>query len=73
MNPLMTLAEVVPFSTTDIMTVLQPVLDNFTFTNVATILAVVVGAASLLTLGWFGVRKVIRIIQTALKRGKVSV
>lgn len=61
------------FSTTDIQSVLTPITANFTFANIAAILGIVVGAASLLTLGWFGVRKVISIIQRALKKGKVSV
>lgn len=66
-------AENPAFSTTDIATVLDPVKAQFTFTNIASILAIVIGAAAVLTLGWFGVRKVIKVIQTALKRGKVSV
>lgn len=61
------------FSTSDIQTVLSPITEQFTFTKIASILALVVGAAALLTLGWFGVRKVISVIQRALKRGKVSV
>ena len=61
------------FSVSDITTVLNPIKEQFTFTNIATILAIVVGAAAVLTLGWFGVRKVISIIQKALKKGKVSV
>lgn len=66
-------AEDPAFSVSDISTVLDPVKAQFTFTNIASILAIVIGAAAVLTLGWFGVRKVIRVIQTALKRGKVSV
>lgn len=61
------------FSTSDIQTVLSPITEQFTFTKIASILAIVVGSAALLTLGWFGVRKVISVIQKALKRGKVSV
>lgn len=61
------------FSVSDITSVLNPIKEQFTFTNIATILAIVVGAAAVLTLGWFGVRKVISIIQKALKKGKVSV
>lgn len=61
------------FSASDISTVLNPIKEQFTFSNIATILAIVVGAAAVLTLGWFGVRKVISIIQRALKKGKVSV
>ena len=61
------------FNVSDISTVLEPVKAQFTFSNIASILALVVGAAAVLVLGWFGVRKVIKVIQTALKRGKVSV
>nr|CDL65939.1 unnamed protein product [uncultured bacterium] len=61
------------FSVSDITTVLNPIKEQFTFTNIASVLAIVVGAAAVLTLGWFGVRKVISIIQRALKKGKVSV
>lgn len=56
-----------------IQSVLTPITEEFTFANIAGILAIVVGGAAVLTLGWFGVRKVIKTIQTALKRGKVSV
>ena len=58
---------------TEITSVLEPITEQFTFTNIASILAIVVGAAAVLTLSWFGVRKVISVIQRALKRGKVSV
>ena len=58
---------------TEIQSVLTPITEQFTFANVASILAIVVGSGAVLTLGWFGVRKVIKVIQTALKRGKVSV
>lgn len=57
----------------EIQSVLTPITAEFTFAKIASILVIVVGAAAVLTLGWFGVRKVIKIIQTALKRGKVSV
>lgn len=57
----------------EITSVLEPITEQFTFTNIASILAIVVGGAAVLTLSWFGVRKVISVIQRALKRGKVSV
>lgn len=57
----------------EIQSVLTPITEEFTFANIAGILAIVVGGSAVLTLGWFGVRKVIKTIQTALKRGKVSV
>lgn len=59
------------FNVSDISTVLAPVKAQFTFTNVASILALVVGSAAVLVLGWFGVRKVISVIQTAIKRGRL--
>ena len=58
---------------TEVGSVLEPITEQFTFANIAEILVVVIGAAAVLTLGWFGVRKVISVIQRALKRGKVSV
>lgn len=64
-------AEDPTFSVSDISTVLDPVKAQFTFANVASILALVVGACAVLTLGWFGVRKVISMIQTAIKKGRI--
>lgn len=61
------------FTVSDISTVLNPVKSQFTFTNIASILALVVGSAAVLVLGWFGVRKVISVIQTAIKRGRLKV
>ncbi|HIU35412.1 MAG TPA: hypothetical protein IAC53_02230 [Candidatus Fimenecus excrementigallinarum] len=58
---------------TEVGSVLEPITEQFTFANIAEILVIVIGAAAVLTLGWFGVRKVISVIQRALKRGKVSV
>ena len=61
------------FSASDLSQVLDPIKSQFSFSNILSILAIVVGAAAVLTLGWFGIRKVISIIQKALKKGKVSV
>lgn len=61
------------FSISDISTVLDPIKSEWTFAKIATILALAVGACVGLVLGWFGLRKVIRMIQTALKRGKLAV
>lgn len=61
------------FNVSDISTVLDPVKAQFTFANVASILALVVGAAAVLVLGWFGVRKVIAVIQSALKKSRLKV
>lgn len=46
---------------------------TFSFTNIITMIGIALGAASLLTLGWFGLRKVVSMIQTALKKGRVKV
>lgn len=45
----------------------------FTFTNIVSMIGIVIGSAAVLTLAWFGLRKVISIIQRALKKGRVSV
>lgn len=66
-----TLMEVTPFSTTDISTAVAPVIENFTFSNIAPVIAMALGGAVVLVLGWFGVRFVVGKIQKALKRGKV--
>ncbi len=49
------------------------VSDIFSFSNIIAGIGIAIGSSALLTLGWFGLRKVIRMIQTALKKGKVSV
>lgn len=59
------------FNVSDVSTVLNPVKQLFTFSNIASILALVVGSAAVLVLGWFGVRKVISVIQTAIKSGRL--
>lgn len=46
---------------------------TFTFANIVKFLGVAISGAGLLALGWFGLRKVVRMIQTALKKGKVSI
>lgn len=59
------------FNVSDVSTVLNPVKQLFTFSNIASILALVVGSAAVLVLGWLGVRKVISVIQTAIKSGRL--
>lgn len=53
--------------------IFQNVASNFSFTNLVKFLSIAIGSASLLALGWFGLRKVISMIQTALKKGRVRV
>ena len=51
----------------------QGLLSTFTFANIVKFLGVTISAAGLLALGWFGLRKCVSMIQTALKRGKVKI
>lgn len=46
---------------------------TFSFANILSMIGIAIGAAAILTLGWFGLRKVVSMIQKALKRGRVSV
>lgn len=66
-----TLMEVTPFSTTDVSTAIQPVLDNFTFANIAPMIAMALVSGVGLVLAWFGVRFIVGKVQKALKKGKV--
>ena len=66
-----TLMEVTPFTTTDVSTAVAPILENFTFSNIAPMIAMAFGGAVALVLAWFGVRFIVGKIQKALKRGKV--
>lgn len=59
--------------TTGIQTMYNTVASNFNFTNIVTFLSIPLAGCALLALGWFGVRKVIAMIQTALKKGKVRI
>lgn len=52
--------------TTGIQTMYNTVASNFNFTNIVTFLSIPLAGCALLALGWFGVRKVIAMIQTAL-------
>ncbi len=58
---------------TGITTMYNSVASNFSFTNLVSFLGIAIGGCAILALGWFGLRKVISMIQTALKKGKVRV
>lgn len=45
---------------------------SFTVSEVLGIVAIIVGAGSAFVLAWFGARKIIRAVQSALKNGKIS-
>ena len=61
----------------DAVSAVQTVFTNVTGTinisNVVAILGIVVGACVGLVLMWFGIRKVIKIIMGAFRKGKISV
>lgn len=58
---------------TGVTTLFGDVTSVFTFANIVSMIGIAIGAAAVLTLAWFGLRKVISMIQKALKKGRVSV
>lgn len=66
-----------PSAGTEAVNAVQTVFTNVTGTinisNVVAILGIVVGACVGLVLMWFGIRKVIKIIMGAFRKGKISV
>lgn len=58
--------------TTGVKSVFTTVSGTFSFTNIIAMIGIAIGAAALLVLGWFGLRKVISMIKSAL-RGKLRV
>ncbi len=59
--------------TEGIESVFNEVSSIFSFENILAAIGVCIGSCAVLVLGWFGIRKIIRMIQTALKKGKISV
>lgn len=66
-------AETAESITSGITDIFQGLATTFSFANIVKFIGVAIGAAGLLALGWFGLRKVVAMIQTALKKGKVSI
>lgn len=69
-------ADTVDYSTeavSGITTIFGNITSVFTFANIVKMLAIAITAAAGLTLSWFGLRKVVAMIQKALKKGRVSV
>lgn len=58
---------------TGVTTLFGNVTSVFSFANIVSMIGIAIGAAAVLTLAWFGLRKVISMIQKALKKGRVSV
>lgn len=65
------LLEVTPFAVDDVSTAVAPIIENFTFSNLAPMIAIAIGGGVGLVLGWFGVRFIVGKIQKALKKGRV--
>lgn len=61
----------------EVNTALEELLGNFTaqFTvgNIVTLLGIGIGSAIVLFLGWFGIRKLVSMLQTAFRKGQVKV
>ena len=58
---------------TGITSIFEQVASNFSFANLIKFLGIAIGSCSVIALGWFGLRKVVSMIQTALKKGKVRI
>lgn len=58
---------------TGVTTLFGNVSSVFSFSNIVSMIGIAITAAAVLVLGWFGLRKVISMIQKALKKGRVSV
>lgn len=56
-----------------VQTVFTNVTGTINISNIVAILGIVVGACVGLVLMWFGIRKVIKIIMGAFRKGKISV
>lgn len=59
-------------STTDFQSVLTALQEQISVTSVVGVLAIAVGAAVGLAFMWWGVRKLVRVLMAAFKKGKVS-
>lgn len=59
--------------TTGITTLFNQVATNWSFTNLVTFLGIALGTCAVIALGYFGLRKVLSMIQSALKKGRIKV
>lgn len=60
-------------STSDIQTILTPVTDQFSVSNITSFLAYIIGAGVVFVFLWWGVRKAWRAILAATTRGKAKI
>lgn len=59
-------------SSTDFMSVIEVLQSQISVSTVVGVLAVAAGAAVGLAFMWWGVRKLVRVLMSAFKKGKVS-
>lgn len=60
-------------TTSDIQTILTPVTDQFSVSNITSFLAYIIGAGVVFVFLWWGVRKAWRAILAATTRGKAKI
>lgn len=73
MSNLLLIGEAVAVTTTELEPIKTAVTDYVNVSNIVTYLAYGLGAALVLVLFWFGVRKLMGMIMSAFKKGKVRV
>lgn len=66
------LAEVSAVSTADFQSILETLQSQISVTTIVGVLGVAAGAAVGLAFMWWGVRKLVRVLMSAFKKGKVS-
>lgn len=68
----MILAEATTVTTTDFQSILTELQNQISVSTVVGVLVVAAGAAVGLAFMWWGVRKLVRVLMSAFKKGKVS-
>lgn len=63
---------VTEITTTDFQSILTALQEQISVSSVVGVLAVAAGAAVGLAFMWWGVRKLVRVLMSAFKKGKVS-
>lgn len=73
MNPLVNFMTTTPVTSTDWATVISALTNQISVATVVEVLAVIAGACVGLAFMWWGVRKAVRALMSAFKKGKVSI
>lgn len=72
MVPQMFLGEVTAITSSDFSSILTTLQEQISVSTVVGVLATAAGAAVGLAFMWWGVRKLVRVLMSAFKKGKVS-